>query len=53
MEEKKVMVCLCENCGNEAEMTVKCEEAVAPEKPCASGQAAQAHHRLHAMRQRS
>ncbi len=38
MEPKKTMVCTCENCGNEAEMTIKCEEvvvepAVAPEPP--------------------
>jgi transcription elongation factor Elf1 len=33
MSEKKVMVCMCENCGNEAEMTIKCEEVVAPETP--------------------
>jgi ribosomal protein L37E len=25
MEPKKTMVCTCEKCGNEAEMTVKCE----------------------------
>jgi hypothetical protein len=28
MGPKKTMVCMCENCGNEAEMTIKCEEAV-------------------------
>lgn len=34
MEPKKTMFCRCENCGNEAEMTVKCEEVVAgPAKP--------------------
>lgn len=41
MEQKKVMMCTCENCGNEAEMIVKCEEVVveipaaatAPEAP--------------------
>lgn len=31
MEPKKVMQCTCENCGNEAEMTIKCEEVVVPE----------------------
>lgn len=30
MEPKKTMVCTCENCGNEAEMTIKCEEVVPP-----------------------
>jgi hypothetical protein len=34
MEPEKTIVCKCENCGNEAEMTVKCEEVVAaPLKP--------------------
>lgn len=28
MEHKKVMMCTCENCGNEAEMTIRCEEVV-------------------------
>ncbi len=28
MEPKKTMVCTCENCGNEAEMTIKCEEVI-------------------------
>ena len=28
MEQRKVMACTCENCGNEAEMTIKCEEVV-------------------------
>ncbi len=32
MEPKKTLVCTCENCGNEAEMTIKCEE-VALETP--------------------
>jgi hypothetical protein len=32
MEEKKVVVCTCDKCGNEAEMTVKCEEVVVQEK---------------------
>jgi predicted RNA-binding Zn-ribbon protein involved in translation (DUF1610 family) len=41
MEQKKVMMCTCENCGNEAEMIVKCEEVVveapaAPAQPAAS-----------------
>jgi thymidine kinase len=31
MEPKKVMQCTCENCGNEAEMTIKCEEVVVAE----------------------
>ena len=31
MEPKKAMQCTCENCGNEAEMTIKCEEVVVPE----------------------
>ncbi len=31
MEPRKVMVCMCENCGNEAEMTIKCEEVVVEE----------------------
>jgi hypothetical protein len=33
MEEKKVMQCTCENCGNEADMTIKCEEVVVQEPP--------------------
>jgi hypothetical protein len=33
MEKKKTLVCFCENCGNEAEMTIKCEEVVIEEKP--------------------
>ncbi len=34
MEPRKTVVCRCENCGNEAEMTVKCEEVVLePLKP--------------------
>jgi len=37
MEPQKTMVCTCENCGNEAEMTIKCEEVVvepaAPAQP--------------------
>ncbi len=38
MEEKKTMVCTCENCGNEAEMTIKCEEFIVGTKPAeASG----------------
>jgi hypothetical protein len=32
MEPKKTLVCTCENCGNEAEMTIKCEEVVLNEK---------------------
>lgn len=28
MEPKKTLVCTCENCGNEAEMIIKCEEVV-------------------------
>ncbi len=30
MEPQKTMVCMCEKCGNEAEMTIKCEEMVPP-----------------------
>jgi hypothetical protein len=33
MESKKTMVCTCENCGNEAQMTIKCEEVVLEQKP--------------------
>lgn len=33
MEHQKVMICTCENCGNEAEMTIKCEEIVVEAKP--------------------
>jgi thymidine kinase len=33
MGPKKTMVCVCENCGNEAEMTIKCEEMVAEGQP--------------------
>ncbi len=32
MEANKTMVCTCEKCGNEAEMTIKCEEVVVPGK---------------------
>lgn len=32
MEPKKTLVCVCENCGNEAEMIIKCEE-VSLEEP--------------------
>lgn len=28
METRKTIVCTCDNCGNEAEMTIKCEEVV-------------------------
>ncbi len=35
MEHQKTMVCTCENCGNEAEMTIKCEEIVVETKPAA------------------
>ncbi|MGQ9921240.1 MAG: hypothetical protein ACUVRZ_07895 [Desulfobacca sp.] len=28
MEPKKTMVCTCQNCGNEAEMTITCEEVL-------------------------
>jgi len=28
MEPKKTMVCMCDNCGSEGEMTIKCEEVV-------------------------
>lgn len=33
MESRKTMVCTCEKCGNEAEMTVKCEEVMAAKPP--------------------
>ncbi len=33
MEQKKTLVCTGENCGNEAEMTIKGEEVVIDEKP--------------------
>ncbi len=35
MEPKKTLVCYCDNCGNEAEMTIKCEEVdlAAPTPP--------------------
>ncbi len=33
MEPKKTLICTCEKCGNEAEMTIKCEELVRGEKP--------------------
>jgi len=33
MESKKTLVCTCENCGNEAEMTIKCEEVVEDATP--------------------
>ncbi len=41
MEPKKTMVCRCENCGNEAEMTVKCEDVVAAPIPPAIPRRAQ------------
>jgi thymidine kinase len=28
MEPEEKVVCMCENCGNEAEMTIRCEVAV-------------------------
>lgn len=28
MEPKKTMVCTCDNCGSEGEMTIKCEEVI-------------------------
>jgi hypothetical protein len=28
MEPKKTVACTCEKCGNEAEMTIKCEEVI-------------------------
>ncbi len=31
MASYKTMVCVCENCGNEAEMNIKCEEVVREE----------------------
>jgi transcription elongation factor Elf1 len=33
MEPRKTVVCTCQNCGNEAEMTIKCEEVVLESKP--------------------
>jgi len=33
MESKPTLVCTCENCGNEAEMTIKCEEVGVEDKP--------------------
>lgn len=33
MEPKKTLVCTCDKCGNEAEMTIKCEEVVIDEEP--------------------
>lgn len=30
MEPKKTMVCMCDKCGSEGEMTIKCEEVVPP-----------------------
>ncbi|MBM4289758.1 MAG: hypothetical protein FJ135_16735 [Deltaproteobacteria bacterium] len=33
MEHQKTLVCTCDNCGNEAEMTIKCEEIVLESKP--------------------
>jgi hypothetical protein len=38
MEPKKSMVCTCENCGNEAEMTIKCEEVVLESKSVETAQ---------------
>lgn len=39
MEPQKTMVCMCDKCGNEGEMTIKCEEVVvetaAPQAPAA------------------
>ena len=42
MEQKKVMMCTCENCGNEAEMTIKCEEVVVEEKAAETSSTPQA-----------
>ncbi len=33
MEPRKTVVCMCEKCGNEAEMVIKCEEVVTPASP--------------------
>ena len=33
MEPRKTLVCNCENCGNEAEMTIKSEEIFLEPKP--------------------
>lgn len=32
-EPQKTLVCTCKNSGNEAEMTIRCEEVVIDEKP--------------------
>jgi hypothetical protein len=37
MEQKTPLVCNCESCGKEAEMTIKCEEEVIGEKPSQTG----------------
>lgn len=33
MEPRKTVACMCDNCGNEAEMTIKCEEVVEEATP--------------------
>jgi hypothetical protein len=33
MEPRKTLVCTYQKCGNEAEMTIKCEEVVLESKP--------------------
>ncbi|MFP3867100.1 MAG: hypothetical protein ACLFUU_02930 [Desulfobacteraceae bacterium] len=38
MEPQKTMVCMCENCGSEGEMTIKCEEVIPPQAPTAEPQ---------------
>lgn len=35
MEPKKTVVCMCDKCGNEAEMTIKCEEIISEPVPVA------------------
>ena len=36
MEPPETVVCRCDRCGNEAEMTVKCEVAAPPRKSCSA-----------------
>jgi hypothetical protein len=38
MEPEKTVVCRCDNCGNEAEMTIKCEVVAPPQAPGAPEQ---------------
>ncbi len=55
MEPKKTLVCTCENCGNEAEMTIKCEEVVLEQQAgrnhgAVGSQADEAYYHLHSVR---